>query len=169
MQTGRFASFFCSPDKPGTTLTLTVKTMFFRFYQAKVLDCIFCARRPFGLGWREKNHPRYAPVFFSAKPCHKKRPIQGTEACKIGKKHPDGIIHLKKNKNMRLQAITRTVRLAVEGFLLTGVILLCSKGIVPVCTIVFLLMTGEITGKLFRIIGKPFKLLVAILLLAMFL
>ena len=70
---------------------------------------------------------------------------------------------------MRLQAITRTVRLAVEGFLLTGVILLCSKGIVPVCTIVFLLMTGEITGKLFRIIGKPFKLLVAILLLAMLL
>lgn len=63
---------------------------------------------------------------------------------------------------MRLRTITRTVRLAAEGFLLTGVILLCSKGIVPVCTIVFLLMTGEMTGKLF-------KLLVAILLLATFL
>ena len=43
---------------------------------------------------------------------------------------------------MRLRTITRTVRLAAEGFLLTGVILLCSKGIVPVCTIVFLLLTG---------------------------
>ncbi len=63
---------------------------------------------------------------------------------------------------MRLRTITRTVRLATEGFLLTGVILLCSKGIVPVCTIVFLLMTGEMTGKLF-------KLLVTILLLATFL
>ena len=63
---------------------------------------------------------------------------------------------------MRLRTITRTVRLAVEGFLLTGVILLCSKGIVPVCTIVFLLLTGEMTGKLF-------KLLVTILLLATFL
>lgn len=63
---------------------------------------------------------------------------------------------------MRLRTITRTVRLAAEGFLLTGVILLYSKGIVPVCTIVFLLMTGEMTGKLF-------KLLVAILLLATFL
>lgn len=70
---------------------------------------------------------------------------------------------------MRLQTITRTVRLAAEGFLLTGVILLCSKGIVPICTIVFLLMTGEITGKLFRIVGKPFKLLVVMLLLATFL
>ena len=70
---------------------------------------------------------------------------------------------------MRLRTITRTVRLAVEGFLLTGVILLCSKGIVPVCTIVFLHMTGEITGKLFRIVGRPFKLLVVMLLLATFL
>ena len=142
--------------------------MFFHFYKAKVLDCIFCARRPFGPGWQEKNHPRCAPVFFSAKPCHKKRPIQGDGACKIGKNHPDGIIHLK-NKNMRLRTITRTVRLAAEGFLLTGVILLCCKGIVPVCTIVFLLMTGEITGKLFRIVGKPFKLLVVMFLLATFL
>ena len=63
---------------------------------------------------------------------------------------------------MRLRTITRTVRLAAEGFLLTGVILLCSKGIVPVCTIVFLLLMGEMTGKLF-------KLLVTMLLLATFL
>jgi len=72
---------------------------------------------------------------------------------------------------MRLRTITRTVRLAAEGFLLTGVILLCCKGIVPVYTIVivFLLMTGEITGKLFRIVGKPFKLLVVMFLLATFL
>jgi len=28
-----------------------------------------CARRPYRAGWLEKNHPRYAPVFFSAKPC----------------------------------------------------------------------------------------------------
>ena len=23
-----------------------------------------CARRPYRAGWLEKNHPRYAPVFF---------------------------------------------------------------------------------------------------------
>ena len=28
-----------------------------------------CARRPYRAGWLEKNHPRYAPVFFPAKPC----------------------------------------------------------------------------------------------------
>jgi len=27
------------------------------------------ARRPCRAGWLEKNHPRFAPVFFSAKPC----------------------------------------------------------------------------------------------------
>ena len=70
---------------------------------------------------------------------------------------------------MKLQTIIRSVRLAAEGFLYLGIVLLCNKGIVPVCTIAFLLMTGEITGKLFRIVGKPFKLLVVMLLLATFL
>ena len=107
-------------------------------------------------GWQEKNHPRFAPVFFSAKPCHKKQPIQGTDACKIGKKHPDGIIHFKYLKNMKLQTIIRSVRLAAEGFLYLGIVLLCNKGIVPVCTIAFLLMAGNMT-----------RLLAVIFLLAM--
>ena len=111
--------------------------------------------RPLG-GWQEKNHPRFAPVFFSAKPCHKKQPIQGTDACKIGKKHPDGIIHFKYLKNMKLQTIIRSVRLAAEGFLYLGIVLLCNKGIVPVCTIAFLLMAGNMT-----------RLLAVIFLLAM--
>lgn len=131
--------------------------MFFRFCQAKVLDCVFCARRSAlrAVGWK-KNHPRFAPVFFSAKPCHKKQPIQGTDACKIGKKHPDGIIHFKYLKNMKLQTIIRSVRLAAEGFLYLGIVLLCNKGIVPVCTIAFLLMAGNMT-----------RLLAVIFLLAM--
>lgn len=95
-----------------------------------------------------KNHPRFAPVFFSAKPCHKKQPIQGTDACKIGKKHPDGIIHFKYLKNMKLQTIIRSVRLAAEGFLYLGIVLLCNKGIVPVCTIAFLLMARNMTRLL---------------------
>jgi hypothetical protein len=85
---------------------------------------------------------------FSAKPCHKKQPIQGTDACKIGKKHPDGIIHFKYLKNMKLQTIIRSVRLAAEGFLYLGIVLLCNKGIVPVCTIAFLLMAGNMTRLL---------------------
>ena len=79
---------------------------------------------------------------------HKKQPIQGTDACKIGKKHPDGIIHFKYLKNMKLQTIIRSVRLAAEGFLYLGIVLLCNKGIVPVCTIAFLLMAGNMTRLL---------------------
>ncbi|WP_347021041.1 hypothetical protein [Bacteroides finegoldii] len=39
---------------------------------------------------------------------------------------------------MKLQTIIRSVRLAAEGFLYLGIVLLCNKGIVPVCTIAFL-------------------------------
>lgn len=122
--------------------------MFFRFYQAKVLDCVFCARRSAlrAVGWKKSSSLRSG--IFSAKPCHKKQPIQGTDACKIGKKHPDGIIHFKYLKNMKLQTIIRSVRLAAEGFLYLGIVLLCNKGIVPVCTIAFLLMAGNMTRLL---------------------
>ena len=46
---------------------------------------------------------------------------------------------------MKLQTIIRSVRLAAEGFLYLGIVLLCNKGIVPVCTIAFLLMAGNMT------------------------
>lgn len=57
---------------------------------------------------------------------------------------------------MKLQTIIRSVRLAAEGFLYLGIVLLCNKGIVPVCTIAFLLMAGNMT-----------RLLAVIFLLAM--
>jgi len=57
---------------------------------------------------------------------------------------------------MELQTIIRSVRLAAEGFLYLGIVLLCNKGIVPVCTIAFLLMAGNMT-----------RLLAVIFLLAM--
>lgn len=49
---------------------------------------------------------------------------------------------------MRLQNIIRSLRLAAEGFLFLGIVLLCNKGIVPVCTIAFLLMAGNMTRLL---------------------
>ena len=45
-----------------------------------------------GLGWSKENHPRFAAVFSFAKPCAK-RQSKRPEAYKIGKTHPDGIIH----------------------------------------------------------------------------
>jgi len=40
------------------------------FLAAKIAVCRATpARRPCRAGWLEKNHPRFAPVFFSAKPC----------------------------------------------------------------------------------------------------
>ena len=87
MQAGRSA-FFVSVQK---------RFCFSAFKrQRSWIACLLPQGCPEGLGWTGKNHPRCAPVFFSAKPCHKKRPIQGDGACKIGKNHPDGIIHLKK-------------------------------------------------------------------------
>lgn len=49
---------------------------------------------------------------------------------------------------MRLQNIIRSLRLAAEGLLFLGIVLLCNKGIVPVCTIAFLLMAGNMTRLL---------------------
>lgn len=49
---------------------------------------------------------------------------------------------------MRLQNIIRSLRLAAEGFLFLGIVLLCNKGIVPVCTIAFLLMARNMTRLL---------------------
>ena len=43
-------------------------------------------------GRLKENHPRCAPVFFPARPCAK-RQSKRPEAYKIGKTHPDGIIH----------------------------------------------------------------------------
>ncbi len=52
---------------------------------------------------------------------------------------------------MRLQTIIRSLRQAMAGFLVLGIVLLCNKGIVPVCTIAFLLIAGDITRLLFVI------------------
>lgn len=53
------------------------------------VPCGLSKARPCGF-W--KNHPRCAPVFFPARPCAK-RQSKRPEAYKIGKTHPDGIIH----------------------------------------------------------------------------
>ena len=60
--------------------------------QRSWIACLLPQGCPEGLGWTGKNHPRYAPVFFPARPC-KKRQSKRLKAYKIGKTHPDGIIH----------------------------------------------------------------------------
>ncbi|AII64962.1 MULTISPECIES: hypothetical protein [Phocaeicola] len=60
--------------------------------QRSWIACLLPQGCPEGLGWTGKNHPRYAPVFFPARPCAK-RQSKRLKAYKIGKTHPDGIIH----------------------------------------------------------------------------
>lgn len=91
MQTGRFASFFLSPDKPGTTPAPTVKTMFFHFYKAKVLDCIFCARRPFGPVGRKKIILAALRYFFPPSLATKNGQSKGMKPVKSGKTIPMGL------------------------------------------------------------------------------
>ncbi len=83
MQAGRSA-FFVSVQK---------RFCFSAFKrQRSWIACLLPQGCPEGLGWTGKNHPRYAPVFFPARLCAK-RQSKRPEAYKIGKTHPDGIIH----------------------------------------------------------------------------
>ena len=88
MQAGRSA-FFVSVQK---------RFCFSAFKrQRSWIACLLPQGCPEGLGWTGKNHPRYAPVFFPARPCAK-RQSKRPEAYKIGKTHPDGIIHMSADK-----------------------------------------------------------------------
>ena len=75
MQAGRSA-FFVSVQK---------RFCFSAFKrQRSWIACLLPQGCPEGLGWTGKNHPRYAPVFFPARPCAK-RQFKRPEAYKIGK------------------------------------------------------------------------------------
>lgn len=68
---------------------------------------------------------------------------------------------------MKIQLIESIGRLAATAFLLTGIVLLWNKGIVPVCTITLLLMAGNITSWLFHTVGMVIKLSAIAVILAM--
>ena len=79
MQAGRSA-FFVSVQK---------RFCFSAFKrQRSWIACLLPQGCPQGLGWTGKNHPRYAPVFFPARPCAK-RQSKRPEAYKIGKNQKD--------------------------------------------------------------------------------
>ena len=64
MQAGRSA-FFVSVQK---------RFCFSAFKrQRSWIACLLPQGCPEGLGWTGKNHPRYAPVFFPARPCAKRQ------------------------------------------------------------------------------------------------
>lgn len=67
----------------------------------------------------------------------RKTAIQKAGAYKIGKTHPDGIIHFKR-KTMKVARIEKTGKQAVTLFLITGICLLANKGIVPIGLIALL-------------------------------
>lgn len=69
---------------------------------------------------------------------------------------------------MKIRLIENIGRLAVTGFLLTGIILLWNKGIVPVCSITLLLMARSILSWLSGTIRLTIKLLIAAVILAIF-
>ena len=125
------------------------------------------ARRSFGpVGWK-KIILAALRYFFPPSLATQKRQSKNGRPVKSGKTIPMGFIHSKKNKNMKIQLIESIGRLAVTAFLLTGIVLLWNKGIVPVCTITLLLMAGNITSWLFHIVGMVIKLSAIAVILAM--
>ena len=78
--------------------------MFFRFYAAKIPDCVFHGQGgPHGAWLAGKKSSSLRCGIFSrqALPGKSANPVSGS--CKIGKKHPDGVIHLKMKRRYENQ------------------------------------------------------------------
>ena len=69
---------------------------------------------------------------------------------------------------MKLQIIRKIGRHATAIFLITGICLLTSKGIVPTGMIMLLLLTGGFIGFLFRILVMIFKILILLFIVGLF-
>ena len=69
---------------------------------------------------------------------------------------------------MKLQIIRKIGRHATAIFLITGICLLTSKGIVPTGMITLLLLAGGFIGFLFRILVIIFKILILLFIVGLF-
>lgn len=69
---------------------------------------------------------------------------------------------------MELQIIRKIGRHATAIFLITGICLLTSKGIVPTGMITLLLLAGGFIGFLFRILVMIFKILILLFIVGLF-
>ena len=96
----------------------------------------------------------------------RKTAIQKAGAYKIGKTHPDGIIHFKR-KTMKVARIEKTGKQAVTLFLITGICLLANKGIVPIGLIALLLLTGGLMDLLFSLLFLVVKIMAVLAVLGL--
>ena len=69
---------------------------------------------------------------------------------------------------MRLQIIRKIGRHATAIFLITGICLLTSKGIVPTGMITLLLLAGVFIGFVFRIMIMILKILILLFIVGLF-
>ena len=144
--------------------------MFFRFYQAKVLDCVFCARRSAlrAVGWKKiiLASLRY---FFPPSLATKNSQSKERTPVKSGKSIPMGLFILKnlKFKDMKLRLIENICKRTVSLVLLTGICLLYSKGIIPVYLIVLFLLSGTLISLLFRTFTLIVKIIIALTVMGM--
>ena len=69
---------------------------------------------------------------------------------------------------MKLQIIRKIGRHATAIFLIIGICLLTSKGIVPTGMITLLLLAGGFFGFLFRILVIIFKILILLFIVGLF-
>lgn len=69
---------------------------------------------------------------------------------------------------MKLQIIRKIGRHATAIFLITGICLLTSKGIVPTGMITLLLLTGGFIGFLFRVLIMLFKIFILLFIVGLF-
>lgn len=129
------------------------------------MDCrLFCCKAALRAGRTEKIILALLRYFFVR--ALRKTAIQKAGAYKIGKTHPDGIIHLKR-KTMKVARIEKTGKQAVTLFLITGICLLANKGIVPIGLIALLLLTGGIMDLLFSLLFLVVKFMAVLAVLGL--
>ena len=91
---------------------------------------------------------------------------RGRRPIKSGKHIPMGLF-IQKSMIMKLQVIGKIGRHAMAIFLITGICLLTSKGIVPTGMITLLLLAGGFIGFMFRILVMIIKVFILLFIVGL--
>lgn len=125
----------------------------------------FCGKAALaGLAGQEKSSSLRSGIF-PARPCAKGNP-RGRRPIKSGKHIPMGLF-IQKSMIMKLQVIGKIGRHAMAIFLITGICLLTSKGIVPTGMITLLLLAGGFIGFMFRILVMIIKVFILLFIVGL--
>ena len=126
----------------------------------------FCGKAALaGLAGQEKIILAALRYFFPPGLAQKGNP-RGRRPIKSGKHIPMGLF-IQKSMIMKLQVIGKIGRHAMAIFLITGICLLTSKGIVPTGMITLLLLAGGFIGFMFRILVMIIKVFILLFIVGL--